>query len=796
MSFIDLTQESPPRLKKSKKVSKERRLAMPRRDLSSPEPELQKVKIERGKSEELGVHLNLQSAIDALVTVPEGLEASAVEDVSVDVIQGFEADGTIHDDENEDDLERRGAVDDSRVHDVQDEDVEEESESELMDASEPIVIDPEGDLVIVAGDKRTGVERFLVNSAWLRSIKSWNDYLDAHPPTLDAVQAADHGDHSVLQVVHEMTVHDTSMVESLEEHRISHHLSEERELLEKVSVGDLTFAQEIQYPNLDNTSVELHTELELEDDTHETNRPTHKGSGQGDSDSALQADIEAQSGKLEQRNTRQSLSGWYTAELLKLDGDGANIQLDQVVEPLALSAGADGPDIPPPRLDLELAKHELVQETRDSDATMYSVQGAPAGDLDQSPEGEANEPADAPAMPVALPVHLDEEVSAVGMGIAPRFPEVCLPGAIPEAVGIMLSVIHLRMDLLPPAIDFDTIYNLAVLCEKFDMENLLGEQAIPWVHRLLPHALESGSIHWMYVAWVFKFPELFEAHLQHLACTSIIVDGRLDVHGIDARSGDHLVDLVTGTREQLLQDIVDVVAKYVDETYWNRNFRCKVDHTMNGCREHAYIAVAVKMRVQGLWPSLPAVSSIRKSPAEVREDIHDFEITPYSADHADCLDLVHQFKNEILFVPYRKQSVKMKGHFQTPVDIGETRLSSLMGSHLYNYGFAPQDFGYTSFVQSRKRRRHLDLSNKRGNGISGRLLLEDELSDDPDSDYSLPSDSEDEVDELFTRDDATAALADLEGRQPPAKKRARHNQASKARQQEDIENLYDFGFDE
>ena len=90
-----------------------------------------------------------------------------------------------------------------------------------------------------------------------------------------------------------------------------------------------------------------------------------------------------------------------------------------------------------------------------------------------------------------------------------------LPGGEP-AVAISLMVSHGCFWVLPASISTDLLYELTIHCKRFEKPHLLSGILGPYLERLLPKALETGSIRWLYIAWVFRLELIFQSHPHYL----------------------------------------------------------------------------------------------------------------------------------------------------------------------------------------------------------------------------------------------------------------------------------------
>ncbi|KAF2185559.1 hypothetical protein K469DRAFT_665164 [Zopfia rhizophila CBS 207.26] len=679
---------------------------------------------------------------------------------------------------NNDDQTEDGQSEAEIDHDENSDDSISGAESEGEGEEHLMIIDPDGDMVIVAGKKATGIGKFLVNSAWLRSFAKWNEFIDQQQLNMvgkqDGVgEQADTSERNQYENYDESTLQTQFYAEAQGLERVEK--DKHDSLSMQIGADKLCADAADKVEERTGTQVRQHA---VEFRTMEVSEEVLQQNGVG-----------TQTEKSFEK--RQSMN-WYTQLLRKLEDGPVEsepiVQSPQVSEHQEPEKKVEGVELiqsemssdknrgaqDVQKLRREDQKSEIQKsatidqsateiQTTDGDQSMEETMANQNSqeEMKDASEDQDHESANAPQIQT-----LDSMEDCLSVS---NMPHIYVPDDHPEAVGINLLIMHLRFDLLPPAIHFDMLFELAAHCEKFNTESLLTKFVVPWVQRLLPQALDTGNSQWLFIAWVFRLQELFDAHMQHLVCTSKKdEEGRLIVDPLpnESQNGPGLLAMVEESREDLIHNILDIIAKYLDETFWNENFTCYLSREKADCCEHAYVAFARKLKFLGLWPTRPAACDILISASELRENVHGLKFVPFSIDHHICVDLFEYFQEEIMFVSYPHLRERYNAHFAPEKDsFNRMDLSSQIGTYMYEYGFAAVDFGYTSYVASAKRRRKTDRSNPQ---------LE-VLSDDEDSDYDSPSDSDSEPEEEYYPCPKGEASRDLNGQQPRARKRVRYD---------------------
>jgi hypothetical protein len=105
--------------------------------------------------------------------------------------------------------------------------------------------------------------------------------------------------------------------------------------------------------------------------------------------------------------------------------------------------------------------------------------------------------------------------------------EIPFPEGKPDALLIVLRIAHLRFKDLPLLLDFQELVNLAVVCDEYDLVPTVRPFLTKWITPLEPLADKIGFEEWLFVAWTFGYPKIFEQISRRLVlCASTNAGGQ------------------------------------------------------------------------------------------------------------------------------------------------------------------------------------------------------------------------------------------------------------------------------
>ena len=103
-----------------------------------------------------------------------------------------------------------------------------------------------------------------------------------------------------------------------------------------------------------------------------------------------------------------------------------------------------------------------------------------------------------------------------------------LTGDDPDAFLILLLISHLQFSKVPLHVTYTLLVHLAVLCDKYEMAQILFPWIPPWQADWKPYALKAGYENLFFVAWVFSDVETYTAIARNWVMKSTLdIDGNL-----------------------------------------------------------------------------------------------------------------------------------------------------------------------------------------------------------------------------------------------------------------------------
>ena len=108
-----------------------------------------------------------------------------------------------------------------------------------------------------------------------------------------------------------------------------------------------------------------------------------------------------------------------------------------------------------------------------------------------------------------------------------------------EAMTLVARIAHLQSEDVPTTLAFNQLYQVAVICDKYDLKRCLGPWTKIWATPYLDCYARQGYEKLLFISVVFQFDELFKDVTRHIVINSEISEqGTLvTTTGVDLSEG-------------------------------------------------------------------------------------------------------------------------------------------------------------------------------------------------------------------------------------------------------------------
>jgi hypothetical protein len=88
------------------------------------------------------------------------------------------------------------------------------------------------------------------------------------------------------------------------------------------------------------------------------------------------------------------------------------------------------------------------------------------------------------------------------------------------AIRVVLQLSHHDFDQLPQAIGFETLFQLAIMADRYELTRLLRPFVRPWLAAFAPAEINTSRHEWVLISWTFGLKALFCAFVDNLINSS------------------------------------------------------------------------------------------------------------------------------------------------------------------------------------------------------------------------------------------------------------------------------------
>lgn len=96
---------------------------------------------------------------------------------------------------------------------------------------------------------------------------------------------------------------------------------------------------------------------------------------------------------------------------------------------------------------------------------------------------------------------------------------------------ILLRLAHLQTTIIPSKLGLDTLFQVAIQCEKYDCLPLLHLILSTWIAAEQNEAVKDESGKWLYICWAFGLEKPFEEAALRMANSGGVSQGELLTSG-------------------------------------------------------------------------------------------------------------------------------------------------------------------------------------------------------------------------------------------------------------------------
>ena len=115
-----------------------------------------------------------------------------------------------------------------------------------------------------------------------------------------------------------------------------------------------------------------------------------------------------------------------------------------------------------------------------------------------------------------------------------------------QTMAIIVRIMHLQSDQVPEKLTFKQLYQVAILCDKYDLKRCLGYWPKIWATPYLNSYAIEGFEGWLFMSIVFGYDGLFKEVTRHLILNSKVSgdNSLVTPKGIDL--GERVSSTITG----------------------------------------------------------------------------------------------------------------------------------------------------------------------------------------------------------------------------------------------------------
>lgn len=194
--------------------------------------------------------------------------------------------------------------------------------------------------------------------------------------------------------------------------------------------------------------------------------------------------------------------------------------------------------------------------------------------------------------------------------------ELTLGGDNQNALAVVLRIIHMKNHLVPKQLDEDQLYEVAVICDKYDVSHAVMLWTDRWITALVPNESARPPTvighKWLFISYVFARRRLFYELSQELILTATTATGDSTALVMTAKDGsgmneyipDSILSKIAACRQQSIERMMDCVHQAVDK--YNKPgsepLQCKSTQKQEACDSLVLGFLIRAFTLKGVYP--------------------------------------------------------------------------------------------------------------------------------------------------------------------------------------------------
>ncbi|KAI1941983.1 hypothetical protein LOZ66_001464 [Ophidiomyces ophidiicola] len=174
--------------------------------------------------------------------------------------------------------------------------------------------------------------------------------------------------------------------------------------------------------------------------------------------------------------------------------------------------------------------------------------------------------------------------------------DIALPDDDPDALLILLNIIHGRVRKVPLRVDLSTLTQLAILVDKYDVHEAVELFSTFWFDNLkstIPSHFTNDVPAWICICWVFNRPEEFS-----IVTRLALRQGKQAIPLGELPIPSAVVEAIDLRRQETLSRLMDTLYNHIDDYTHNEHCSFECDALMLG-------SLIKRLRTLKIFPHRP-----------------------------------------------------------------------------------------------------------------------------------------------------------------------------------------------